>query len=270
MGIVNVTPDSFSDGGQFDVGGELSHDRAVAHGLEQWRLGADILDVGGESTRPGSDPVSVTEELARVIPVVAELSAAGAVVSVDTSKPQVAREAISAGAQILNDVTGLNDAEMIEVAAQTGVGVVIMHMQGTPKTMQDAPQYLDVVAEVRSSVAAAAARAQAGGVSSSRICIDPGIGFGKTFEHNLQLLNGLAAFTDLGYPILIGTSRKGFLGEIVGGGPASDRDQATGVTCALAVERGAAAIRVHNVVAGTHSARVADAMVRSARSTERE
>lgn len=270
MGIVNVTPDSFSDGGQFDTGGELSHDRAVAHGLRQVTLGADILDVGGESTRPRSAPVSATEELARVIPVVAELSAAGAVVSVDTSKPQVARAAIEAGAQIVNDITGLRDPAMIDVVAETGVGIVIMHMQGTPQTMQDDPRYVDVVAEVRSSLAAAAARAQAGGVTSNRICVDPGIGFGKTFDHNLQLLNGLSAFTDLGHPILVGTSRKGFLGKILGGVAASDRDQATGVTGALAVERGAAVIRVHNVVAGTHSARVADAMVRSARSTESE
>ncbi|NNF63125.1 MAG: dihydropteroate synthase [Acidimicrobiia bacterium] len=270
MGIVNVTPDSFSDGGQFDVGGGLSHDRATAHGLHQWSLGADVLDVGGESTRPGSDPVSVTEELARVIPVVAALSAAGAVVSVDTSKPQVAREAIAAGAQIINDVTGLSSQAMIDVAAETGVGVVIMHMQGTPKTMQEAPRYDDVVSEVRSILAAAAERAQVGGVAAGRICIDPGIGFGKTFDHNLQLLDGLSALTDLGYPVLVGTSRKGFLGEILGGVPASDRDQATGVTGAFAIERGAAVIRVHNVVAGTHSARVADAMVRAARATEHE
>lgn len=270
MGIVNVTPDSFSDGGQFGADRQHMHSQAIRHGLDQWASGADILDVGGESTRPGAEPVDLDEELDRVIPVVRGLVDGGAVVSIDTSKAAVAAAAIAAGAEIVNDVTALSDVSMVDVVASTGVGVVLMHMQGTPQTMQDDPQYSDVVAEVGEGLLAAAERAMAGGIARRRICLDPGIGFGKTFEHNLDLLNALQGLVDLGFPLLVGTSRKGFLGRILGGIPASERDIASGVSAALAIERGVAVVRVHNVVVGTHSARVADAMVRAARLSERE
>jgi dihydropteroate synthase len=260
MGVVNPTPDSFSDGGRWTEPGA-----ATRRGFRIWDEGADIIDVGGESTRPGAQPVNVDEELARVIPVVEALAAHGIVVSVDTSKPDVARAAIDAGAEIVNDVTGLGDPAMIELCAATGVGVVIMHMQGEPRTMQQDPTYGDVVADVADFLRDRTASAVDGGVERSRIVVDPGIGFGKTFEHNLALLANIGELGS-GRPVLIGASRKRFLGTILerAGRPHApdDRDTATAATVALAIAAGAALVRVHNVAGAVDAARTADAIVR--------
>jgi dihydropteroate synthase len=262
MGILNATPDSFSDGGRY-----AAVESAVAHGLAMWNQGADIVDVGGESTRPGAVPVPAAEEISRVFPVVRDLADQGAVVSVDTMKAEVASAAISAGTQIVNDVTALADPDMARVCAESGVGVVLMHMRGDPLTMQADPQYDDVVGEIVTFLAARIDVALAAGIERSRLCIDPGIGFGKTFAHNLELLNGLDRLAVLGLPILIGTSRKGFLGTILGEAGletvAAERDAATAATVALAVRDGASILRVHNVGHGVQAARTADAMVRS-------
>lgn len=263
MGIVNVTPDSFSDGGLY-----TDSRRAVAHGMELWEQGADILDVGGESTRPGAEPVSADEEIGRVMPVVAELVERGAVVSLDTMKAEVAAAAVSAGVHIVNDITALGDPGMGAVCAGSGVGVVLMHMQGTPQTMQIDPHYDDVVADVLGYLEGRARFAVDSGIGRDRIVVDPGIGFGKEFHHNIELLHATARLTASGFPVLIGTSRKGFLGaimrdagfETVGPG----RDVATAATVALAIAGGAAIVRVHNVGHGVQAARTADAIVRSA------
>jgi len=265
MGVLNVTPDSFSDGGRFDA--TDATDAAVAAGLDLWRQGADLVDVGGESTRPGSVGVSVAEETDRVISVVAALAAAGVLVSVDTSKPEVAAAALDAGAEVVNDITALADPDMAALCAARGPGVVLMHMQGTPETMQLDPRYHDVVAEVARYLIDRAAAAVAAGVDPARICLDPGIGFGKRLDHNLDLLSGVATLAATGYPVLIGTSRKGFLGEILAtaghGAPADRRDPATHATTALAVVAGAAVVRAHDVVGTLQAARTADAIVRS-------
>lgn len=271
MGVVNVTPDSFADGASFvSESGEVDHDAAVRHGLQLMEAGADIVDVGGESTRPGSEPVDQDEEWRRVIPVVTGLAAAGVPVSIDTSKARVAEAAIAAGAQAVNDITALQDRAMARVCAESGAGVVLMHMQGSPATMQKAPRYDDVVAEVAGSLADFAAKAVRAGVDSAKICLDPGIGFGKRFEDNLSLLDGLEHITALGYPVLVGTSRKGFLGRILedSGHPADAdaRDPATGATVALAIAKGASILRVHNIAAALQTARAADAIVRHGRS----
>ena len=262
MGVVNATPDSFSDGGLY-----ASVEAAIAHGLALWEDGADILDVGGESTRPGADPVSAAEELERVVPVVAGLVDAGAVVSVDTQKPEVAAGAIEVGAHIVNDVTALGSPEMVEVCAESKVGVVLMHMQGEPGTMQENPSYNNVVAEVAAFLEQRAIAVQVGGIDRERICIYPGIGFGKTFEHNLQLLHDVDWMTTTGYSVLIGTSRKGFLGGILrDAGKESlphERDPATAATVALAIAGGASVVRVHNVSHALQAARTADAIVRA-------
>lgn len=262
MGIVNATPDSFSDGGLHEV-----TDRAVAGGLSMWSQGADVVDVGGESTRPGAHPVSADDEKSRVVPVIRDLVDAGVVVSVDTMKADVAAAAIAAGAHIVNDVTALGDPEMAEVCASGGVGVVLMHMQGTPQTMQNDPQYDDVVGEVTGFLADRVGAAIDAGIDRARICVDPGIGFGKTFDHNLALLNGLDRLAALGLPVLVGPSRKGFLGTILAssgiGTIAAERDAATAATVALVVREGASVVRVHNVGHGVQAARTADAMVRS-------
>ncbi|MCP4245798.1 MAG: dihydropteroate synthase, partial [bacterium] len=200
-------------------------DAAIAHGVEMAEQGADILDVGGESTRPGADSVDIEEELARVMPVVAGLAARGIAVSIDTAKPDVARAACAAGAIVVNDVTGLVDPRMAPVAAEFAAGVVVMHMQGEPRTMQEDPHYDDVVGEVRDFLVERARVAEAAGVPPQRIAIDPGIGFGKTFEHNLELLRNLPVLVETGYPVLLGASRKAFLGRILGGTvPAAERD----------------------------------------------
>jgi dihydropteroate synthase len=272
MGVVNVTPDSFSDRAAFVAeSGAVDHDAAVRHGLRLWEQGADIIDVGGESTRPGSSAVPEEVEWQRAVPVVAGLAAAGAIVSIDTSKPRVAQAAIAAGAEAVNDITALRDGDMAALCADAGVGVVLMHMQGTPTTMQDDPSYGDVLAEVGEELAARAAAARKAGVDQAKICIDPGIGFGKTFAHNLELLDRLDELAAAsGYPVMVGTSRKGFLGRILEDAehPAveADRDPATAATVALAIAKGAVMVRVHNVAASLQSARAADAIVRQGRS----
>lgn len=255
MGIVNVTPDSFSDGGEFE-----DPATAVAHGERLIAQGAAILDVGGESTRPGSDPVGVAEELARVRPVVSRLSAEGVPVSVDTRNPEVARACVEAGASIVNDISGFTDPGMLEVAVETSSGVVVMHMAGEPKTMQAAPQYDDVVAEVGGFLLAQAVALEAAGVSRGRIVLDPGIGFGKTLEHNVELLRGLPRLADLGYPLLVGVSRKRFIGEISG---VEDPKARLGGSLAAALESaraGASVLRVHDVGATVQALAVARAI----------
>ena len=258
MGVVNVTLDSFSDGGRFfDV------TEAIAHGRRLAALGADVVDVGGESTRPGAPAVSAEDELGRVIPVVRALADDGVVVSADTAKAEVAAEAVAAGAEIVNDVSALSDPAMPAVVAETGAGLVLMHMKGTPVTMQDDPQYGDVTAEVRDTLLERAAFAESFGIDRARICLDPGIGFGKSIDHNLALLRNLEALTSTGYPILVGTSRKSFIGKLAGLSNPTDRDAATAGTTALAVAAGVFCVRVHDVPGNLQSARVADAIVRS-------
>lgn len=260
MGIVNVTPDSFSDGGRW-----LDPEAAIQKGRELAGLGADIIDVGGESTRPGAASVDAAEERARVVPVVEALAAEGVVVSIDTSKPSVARAAIEAGAEIVNDVTGLSDPVMIETCSDARVGVVIMHMLGEPRTMQIDPTYEDVVADVAEFLRRRTEVGVAAGIDVSRIVVDPGIGFGKTIRHNLALLNSIDRIGG-GRPVLVGTSRKAFLGTILdqAGRPSlpEDRDTATAATTALAVANGAAVLRVHDVAGAIDAARTADAIVR--------
>jgi dihydropteroate synthase len=256
VGIVNVTPDSFSDGGRF-----LDPEEALAQGAALVKDGADIVDVGGESTRPGAEPVSEQEEMRRVLPVVEGLASRGVLVSIDTSKPAVAEAAIDAGAAIINDISA--SRSMVHLAERTGAGLVIMHMQGSPQTMQAQPTYEDVVREVRDFLIRRAEMAVALGVDSSQIMIDPGIGFGKTIEHNLQILTHLDVFVDTGFPVLVGTSRKSFLGTITGESAPQERDIATAATTALAVSAGVFAVRVHNVAVSRPAMQVADAMVRS-------
>jgi len=257
MGVVNVTPDSFSDGGDF-----LDADAAIEHGLRLIEEGADLIDVGGESTRPGAAPVLVEEELRRVIPVVEALVAAGALVSIDTSKAHVAARAIDAGAIVVNDITALGDPDMAGVVSKHQVGLVLMHMQGSPQTMQVEPSYSDVVGEVSGFLIERAAAAEAAGVERTSIAIDPGIGFGKTVDHNLVLLRDLGVLADLGYPLLVGTSRKSFLGKVTGATALEDRDLASAVSVALAIERGADIVRVHNVSRCREAALLTLAMVR--------
>ena len=256
MGVLNVTPDSFSDGGRHSSAPE-----AVEHGLEMMDHGADMIDVGGESTRPGAQPVALAEELERVLPVVEGLVGSSVPVSIDTRTPEVARAALAAGAVVVNDVSGLTNPAMMAPVAEASAGAVIMHMQGSPPTMQDSPEYDDVVEEVRSFLLQQAEAAEAAGIDRNRIAIDPGIGFGKTFQHNMELLRNLSRFVDTGYPVLLGTSRKGFLGKIVGdSGPAAGRDPATGATVALAVREGVAIVRVHNVSMAADIARTVEAI----------
>jgi dihydropteroate synthase len=244
MGILNVTPDSFSDEDHFtDV------PRAVEHGLAMEREGASIIDVGGESTRPGAEPVSASDEVARVVPVIEGLRAAGlrATISIDTSKAPVAAAALDAGAEIVNDVSAMRaDEGMAGLVAARGASCVLMHMRGEPRTMQRDPRYDDVVGEVRAFLQERLRTALDAGIREERIWLDPGIGFGKTVEHNLSLLRGLPRLTELGRPIVIGTSRKSFLGKLTG------RDfpglaAATVATSVLAYERGARVFRVHDV-----------------------
>lgn len=241
MGVVNVTPDSFSDGGLF-----LDAEAAVAHGRELARDGATILDVGGESTRPGAEEVSVKEELARVEPVVAGLAGV-ATVSIDTSKAAVASAALDAGASIVNDVTALrHDPEIGALCAERGAGLVLMHMQGDPRTMQEDPRYDDVVDDVKAFLAERMEAAIGMGVAEELIWLDPGIGFGKTLEHNLELLRRLGELRELGRPLVIGTSRKSFLGKI-DGSDVGDRIGGTIASSVLAAAEGADVLRVHDV-----------------------
>ncbi|MCJ7726223.1 MAG: dihydropteroate synthase [Acidimicrobiia bacterium] len=258
MGIINVTPDSFSDGGRF-----LAHDAAIAHGLAMAAVGADLVDVGGESTRPGAAGVGAGAEIDRVEPVVRALAERGVLVSIDTSKAEVAAAAIEAGAAVVNDVTALGDADMAGVVAGAGVGLVLMHMKGTPRTMQVDPHYDDVVSEVRDFLVERAATAESAGVASDAICIDPGIGFGKNLDHNLALLADTAALAATGYPVLMGASRKSWITHLLGDMGLDERDLVTTTAHALAIVGGASMIRVHDVVAGLRSARTVDAIVRS-------
>ncbi len=256
MGVLNVTPDSFSDGGLF-----VDTDAALAHARRLIAAGADIIDVGGESTRPGARPVDTDTERRRVLPVV-EALADETVVSIDTRKAAVARAAVAAGAEIINDVAAGADPEMLGVMAESSAGVVLMHMKGTPQTMQNDPRYDDVVSEVRDFLVRRAAEAEARGVAARSIVIDPGIGFGKTGEHNLELLHRLGELVATGYPVLIGTSRKAFLGRITGIEDPRRRDIATAATTALAVAAGAAVVRVHDVETSRQAAQVAWAVAR--------
>ncbi|MDD3609367.1 MAG: dihydropteroate synthase [Halothiobacillaceae bacterium] len=242
MGIVNVTPDSFSDGGCF-----FSVDRAVAHGLGLVEAGADILDVGGESTRPGAPSVALDEELERVVPVVQALSERCDVpISIDTRKPEVMRAAVEAGASMINDVGALGAPGALEAAVALGVPVCLMHMQGEPRDMQKAPHYADVVAEVRAFLHERAMRCTEAGLLPSQIILDPGFGFGKTLAHNLALLAALGEIVALGYPVLVGMSRKRMLGEITGR-EVGEREAAGLAAHLLALERGARILRVHDV-----------------------
>jgi dihydropteroate synthase len=258
MGIVNVTPDSFFDGGRF-----CDPQRAVAHALRLVEEGADLLDIGAESTRPGALPVDEQEERRRLVPVVAAVAKAVSVpISVDTSKAEVAKAAIDAGAIMVNDVTALRgDSAMIDVVAQAGAGLVLMHMQGTPDTMQHAPRYDDVVGEVAQFLAERVRFAIDHGVAKDRIVVDPGIGFGKTLGHNLDLLANLHVFTELGYPLLVGPSRKGFIGQLTDQSVEA-RGWGTASVLALAVEQGANILRVHDVGPMKDVAKVAAAIAR--------
>lgn len=257
MGVVNVTPDSFSDGGRWLDPGE-----AVAHGLELHAEGAAILDVGGESTRPGADPVSAEEELRRVEPVVGALheQAPGAVISIDTMNAAVAEAALAAGASYVNDVTALRgDPEMAAVVAGAGCDVCLMHMAGTPRTMQDDPRYGDVVAEVVSFLGERVEAAVSAGIEPARIQLDPGIGFGKTLEHNLELLRRLDEIAAIGFPLVVGLSRKRFLGELTGREEPAARVAASVAGAVLAWESGATVLRVHDVAATVDGLKVAAA-----------
>ena len=259
MGVVNVTPDSFSDGGQW-----LDPAAAIAHGRELAAEGARILDIGGESTRPGAEPVGEAEELRRVVPVVEGLADLdGAVISVDTTKAAVAQTALAAGARYVNDVSALrSDPGLAAVVAAAGCDCCLMHMQGRPRTMQEHPHYDDVVGEVAAFLQQRAAFAVAAGIAPERIQVDPGIGFGKTLEHNLELLRRLDEIAALGFPVVVGVSRKSFLGRITGREVAGERVAATVAANVLAYERGASVFRVHDVGPTLDALRVASATLR--------
>lgn len=243
MGILNVTPDSFSDGGEF-----FDPDKAIEHGLQMAADGAGIIDVGGESTRPGSAPVSAEQQIKRVVPVIKALCEKTAVpVSIDTYKYDVAKAALDAGAAIINDITALSDERAGELAAERQVPVILMHMQGTPATMQVEPKYDDVVGVVLEFLLDRAKRAEKLGMSKEMIFIDPGIGFGKTTEHNLLLLRNIDKFVTTGYRILVGTSRKRFIGQITGKEKPSERIFGTAATVALCASAGVSIVRVHDV-----------------------
>jgi dihydropteroate synthase len=259
MGILNVTPDSFSDGGAY-----ATFDRAVRHGLEMADAGADLIDVGGESTRPGAQVVSPEEEAGRVIPVLRALvrafagKAGGPALSVDTRKAEVAQAAFEAGAHILNDVTALEgDPAMVGVARDYGAGVILMHMQGEPATMQQAPHYTDVVAEVTAYLAGRVAALKAAGMKGAALAVDPGIGFGKTVEHNVKLMAGLPSLVALGQPVVVGVSRKSFISKITGCGMA-DRLAGSVAGAVWAAGQGAHIWRVHDVAESVQAARLVE------------
>jgi dihydropteroate synthase len=254
MGVVNVTPDSFSDGGEF-----FAADAAVAHCQELLEQGADILDIGGESTRPGAQPVAADEEVRRVLPVVEGAAAMGARISIDTAKGDVARRALDAGASIVNDVSAFRfEPALAEVVAEAGAECCLMHMLGEPGTMQDDPQYDDVVADVKAFLEERLRFAVDEGISEERIWLDPGIGFGKTLEHNLELLRRLDEIVALGRPVVVGTSRKSFLGKLTGR-PEKARLPGTIATNVLALTRGASVFRVHDVAEVAEALKVAAA-----------
>lgn len=258
MGILNVTPDSFSDGGQhFSVNSAVEHAKSMA----EW--GADIIDIGGESTRPGSEPITAEEELSRAVPVIEKLQGnINIPISIDTYRADVARAAIDAGASIINDITGLCSPEMRAFAAERKLPVVIMHMKGEPRTMQVSPEYNDVIGEIIGFLRDRAEEAILSGLPEELIIIDPGIGFGKTIEHNAKIIKHLSEFKSLGFPILIGTSRKGFIGKIGGDLPVDDRLEGTAATVALSINNGANIIRVHDVKEMVRVARMCDAILR--------
>jgi len=255
MGVVNVTPDSFSDGGEF-----LDPAAAIAHGRRLAAEGAGVLDIGGESTRPGAEPVDADEELRRVLPVIEALADADAQISIDTTKVEVARQAINAGASIVNDVSAFRFApELAELVAEAGTDCCLMHMLGEPRTMQDHPRYDDVVSDVKAFLEERLAFAVGEGVAEERVWLDPGIGFGKTVEHNLELLRRLDEIVAIGRPVAIGTSRKSFLGKLAGGRDETHRLPGTIATNVLALERGATIFRVHDVAQNADALNVAAA-----------
>ena len=259
MGIVNVTPDSFSDGGRF-----LDPSLAVEHAIRLADEGAEILDIGGESTRPGADPVPADEEWRRVEPVLKALRPkTDARISIDTYKPEIAAKAVALGVDMVNDITGLRDERMMRIVAREHVAVVVMHMKGEPKTMQRAPTYRDVVSEVYAFLDERTGAAVAAGIPRDAIAVDPGLGFGKGPDHNGEILRRLERFRALGFPILVGASRKSFLGGF-GGSPSSERTEASLAAAVLAVQNGADLLRVHDVAATAKAIRVADAVARGA------
>ncbi|ROU05088.1 dihydropteroate synthase [Lysobacter enzymogenes] len=260
MGIVNVTPDSFSDGGAHDT-----LEAAVAHGLKLATEGADLLDIGGESTRPGAAEVAVEEELRRTIPVIERLARETALpISIDTSKPEVMRAAVAAGAGLINDVYGLRREGALDAAASLGVPVVLMHMQGEPRSMQREPQYEDVVAEVHRFLAERIFAAEMAGIAKKRIVVDPGFGFGKTLQHNLSLLAQLERFGELGVPVLAGLSRKRSIGELTGREAARERVHGSVAAHLIAAQRGARLLRVHDVAATVDALKVWEAVAAQA------
>ena len=243
MGILNVTPDSFSDGGDF-----LTPGNALIQARRMVEEGADIIDVGGESTRPGAMAVSQQQELDRVIPIISAISAEFPIpVSIDTTKAAVMREAVAAGAGFINDVMALRSPGAVDAARATGVPVCLMHMQGEPRSMQQDPCYQDVVTDVKAFFASRIEACLAGGISRDRLLLDPGFGFGKALEHNLDLLNNLSVFVDMGLPLLVGVSRKSMIGMILGGNPVRERLHGSIAAAVMAFERGASILRVHDV-----------------------
>ncbi len=249
MGILNVTPDSFSDGGRFTLPA-----RALTHARRMQKQGADIIDVGGESTRPGAEPVTVQEEIDRVCPVIEKLSGE---ISIDTTKAAVAEAAIAAGAKIVNDVSSLGDSRMAKIVARSDADLILMHRKGTPKTMQKRPRYRDVVAEIITFLQKRVKRALSAGISHDRIMIDPGIGFGKLPEHNLEILARLEEFHSMGFPVVVGTSRKSFLGHYLDRA-VDERLFGTAATVTASVLRGARIVRVHDVAEMCDVARMSD------------
>ena len=256
MGVLNVTPDSFSDGGQF-----LNVERAIEHGIQMAAEGAAIIDIGGESTRPGSAVVSDEEQIERIVPVIKRLSKKISIpISIDTCKVKVAKAALEAEGAMLNDITALNNEDMAELAAQYGLPIVLMHMQGTPETMQVEPKYDDVVGEVIEFLVGRAKRAEDFGITRDMIFIDPGIGFGKTLEHNLLLLRNIDKFVETGYRVLVGTSRKSFIGKVTNKEKPSERIFGTAATVALCAAEGVSVVRVHDVAEMVDVVKVANAI----------
>ena len=263
MGILNATPDSFSDGGKFSFDGAQDRqglEKAVERALEMVEEGADIIDIGGESTRPGAEPVQALEEIERTVPIIGKLrEQSDVLISIDTQKAEVARAAVAAGADIINDVSALADSGMAAVAAETGAGLVLMHMQGSPETMQDHPDYSDAVSEVRNFLEKRLALAVSKGVSPLQVAIDPGIGFGKNDEHNLALLNGVAELSAADRPVLIGVSRKSLFGRLLGR-EVEDRLAGSLAAAVFAVMRGAHILRVHDVKESCDAVRLVDTL----------
>jgi dihydropteroate synthase len=260
MGVLNVTPDSFSDGGRWG-----NAEGAIAAGLAMAAEGADLLDVGGESSRPGAAPVSPAEELRRVLPVIEALAAqSSALISVDTSKPEVAREALRHGASVVNDITGLRQAPMRRVLLDSGAGAIAMHMQGSPATMQAAPVYADVVSEVSAFLRESLRLCVEEGIAPEQLLFDPGIGFGKTVQHNLLLLRHLESIQTVGRPVALGVSRKSFLGALTGSPALEDRAWPTVALTSFARSRGAVLIRVHEVKANAEALRMTEAILGAA------